>query len=148
MNKVLICLFIIISFFLSSCASFKSMGKDIYSLESRITRLENSNKELTEQINKLSQKNQELEKSVLLKEKEINDLSTKLQLLDNKIPNCKQRPAETTNNTFETTKQSNRNNYSSSVNTYSRRYQAITKKGTQCKRTAQSGSKYCWQHSR
>ncbi len=25
--------------------------------------------------------------------------------------------------------------------------QAITKKGTQCKRKAQPGSKYCWQHS-
>ncbi|MCX6168690.1 MAG: hypothetical protein NTX65_05100 [Ignavibacteriales bacterium] len=26
--------------------------------------------------------------------------------------------------------------------------QAITKKGTQCKRKAEPGSKYCWQHSR
>ena len=26
--------------------------------------------------------------------------------------------------------------------------QAITKKGTQCKRKAQAGSNYCWQHNR
>lgn len=26
--------------------------------------------------------------------------------------------------------------------------QAITKKGTQCKRKAQAGSKYCWQHNK
>ena len=26
--------------------------------------------------------------------------------------------------------------------------QVITKKGTQCKRNAQSGSNYCWQHSK
>jgi hypothetical protein len=29
---------------------------------------------------------------------------------------------------------------------YSGRCQAITKKGTQCKRKARPGSKYCWQH--
>lgn len=28
------------------------------------------------------------------------------------------------------------------------RCQAVTKKGTQCKRRAQSGSIYCWQHNR
>lgn len=28
------------------------------------------------------------------------------------------------------------------------RCQAITKKGTQCKRFAQKGSKYCWQHQK
>jgi len=32
--------------------------------------------------------------------------------------------------------------------TYSGRCQATTKKGTQCKRKAQAGSRYCWQHSR
>ncbi len=30
----------------------------------------------------------------------------------------------------------------------SQQCQAITKKGTQCKRKAEPGSKYCWQHSR
>jgi hypothetical protein len=30
----------------------------------------------------------------------------------------------------------------------STRCQAITKKGTQCSRTAQAGSSYCWQHAR
>lgn len=33
-----------------------------------------------------------------------------------------------------------------SVPTTSLRCQAITKKGTQCKRNAQSGSSFCWQH--
>lgn len=28
------------------------------------------------------------------------------------------------------------------------RCQATTKKGTQCKRNAQAGSKYCWQHAK
>lgn len=31
-------------------------------------------------------------------------------------------------------------------NSTSGRCQATTKKGTQCKRNAKSGSKYCWQH--
>jgi hypothetical protein len=31
---------------------------------------------------------------------------------------------------------------------YYGRCQAITKKGTQCKRNAQPGSKYCWQHNK
>jgi len=31
---------------------------------------------------------------------------------------------------------------------YSGRCQATTKKGTQCKRNASAGSKYCWQHKR
>jgi len=35
-----------------------------------------------------------------------------------------------------------------SVNAYAQRCQAITKKGTQCKRQAQSGSIYCLQHAR
>ncbi len=30
----------------------------------------------------------------------------------------------------------------------SERCQAVTKKGTQCKRKAQPGSNYCWQHNR
>ncbi len=33
-----------------------------------------------------------------------------------------------------------------SVSVSSGRCQAITKAGTQCKRMAQAGSKYCWQH--
>jgi hypothetical protein len=33
-------------------------------------------------------------------------------------------------------------------NAYSQRCQAVTKKGTQCKRNAQAGSIYCWQHTR
>jgi hypothetical protein len=33
-------------------------------------------------------------------------------------------------------------------NAYSQRCQATTKKGTQCKRNAQAGSVYCWQHTR
>ena len=43
-------------------------------------------------------------------------------------------------------KQSNKRIYTSIKNTYSGRCQAITKKGTQCKRNAKIGSKYCWQH--
>lgn len=33
-----------------------------------------------------------------------------------------------------------------SANLYAQRCQATTKKGTQCKRNAVSGSIYCWQH--
>lgn len=33
-----------------------------------------------------------------------------------------------------------------SINLYAQRCEATTKKGTQCKRNAQSGSVYCWQH--
>jgi hypothetical protein len=35
-----------------------------------------------------------------------------------------------------------------STDTQSQQCQAITKKGTQCKRKAVPGSKYCWQHSK
>lgn len=34
------------------------------------------------------------------------------------------------------------------VSALSQRCQALTKKGTQCKRNAQAGSIYCWQHTR
>jgi hypothetical protein len=34
------------------------------------------------------------------------------------------------------------------VSALSQQCQAITKKGTQCKRNAQAGSIYCWQHTR
>lgn len=35
-----------------------------------------------------------------------------------------------------------------SANAYAQQCQATTKKGTQCKRNAQAGSVYCWQHAR
>lgn len=46
---------------------------------------------------------------------------------------------------YESSSSSGRTTYRSS-SSYSGRCQAITKKGTQCKRSASSGSSYCWQH--
>ena len=42
---------------------------------------------------------------------------------------------------------SSRTTYKSRPPSTSKRCQAITKKGTQCKRNAKAGSSYCWQHS-
>lgn len=43
---------------------------------------------------------------------------------------------------------SNTQNKKDIPNTYHKRCQAITQKGTQCKRMASPGSNYCWQHQR
>lgn len=56
-------------------------------------------------------------------------------------------PPQLTGSTALTKEKSSfvRNSNSKSTVT-SGRCQAITKKGTQCKRSAKPGSKYCWQH--
>lgn len=59
-------------------------------------------------------------------------------------------PAATTSDpvslpAYESSSSSSRTTYESS-SSYSGRCQATTKKGTQCKRSASSGSNYCWQH--
>lgn len=49
-------------------------------------------------------------------------------------------------NSKKGSKQNNKSKSTVVKGTHSVRCQAITKKGTQCKRTASPGSKYCWQH--
>lgn len=58
-------------------------------------------------------------------------------------------PSKTSNSNVNTSNSTVRNSNSQNVqNNSSGRCQATTKKGTQCKRKAQPGSDYCWQHSR
>lgn len=61
-------------------------------------------------------------------------------------------PTNQSSNTSETVRSAtSESETSSTVNSSSsqiRRCQAITKAGTQCKRNAQPGSNYCWQHQK
>ncbi len=60
---------------------------------------------------------------------------------------CKPQVISNSNNSATTTTVTQKKSTSKEVN-ISKRCAAITKKGTQCKRTAQKGSNYCWQHNR
>lgn len=50
--------------------------------------------------------------------------------------------------TIETGQQKKKPKTEKSINKNQQRCKAITKEGTQCKRNAEKGSIYCWQHKK
>ena len=89
----------------------------------------------------------------------INDLEYRITLLENQLPLRQgsslnnvtdNAPAGTTSNNIQAappggSNEPAHNNDETPKHVYSPRCQAITKKGSQCKRNARSG-RYCWQH--
>lgn len=79
----------------------------------------------------ISERISTLESTVLSQSSKIDALTKRVELLE----------ATPKPETATVTKKSE-----SSVSVSSGRCQATTKSGTQCKRSAQAGSNYCWQH--
>lgn len=90
-------------------------------------------------------------------EKQLNDLRIEISYLKGKIESIEKLLTDkSTNNTSQTKTETEVKKSSSNENTTvkqkdyvpqtTKRCQAFTKKGTQCKRNAKPGSNYCWQH--
>lgn len=86
-------------------------------------------------------------KRITQMEVELNSCKEKIDDLQKRLDAMEQR--ERSRNT-SSSGVSNNTEVSPPVNngTYITRCQATTQKGTQCKRSAQAGGKYCWQHQR
>jgi TolA-binding protein len=89
-----------------------------------------------EQVTKQSDRIDELQKEISYLHGKIDELNTSIQNLNSNLSNSQTQPkiAPTQNNSASDNSQE------------SGQCQAITKKGTQCSRKAQAGSKFCWQH--
>jgi colicin import membrane protein len=101
---------------------------------------------LTSDKQKLIDEKQKLMEDILNLKQQILDLKT--ENLSCRSENEKLRTALATNNDASTNTPNSliSTQISSASQTSTGRCQAITAKGTQCTRTAESGSKYCWQH--
>ena len=122
MKKIIVLL--TFALILSSCGSIQTLQSSVYDLQNRVSKLEVTNENL---------------------EKTVYSLQTTLDAIAEANKNA-QNPAS-----YQSTQpsKSSISSATTTVKTYSRqRCQAITKAGTQCKRTAAAGSKYCWQHQR
>lgn len=135
---------IIISISFSSCVSTSVIESDIYSLKCRITTLEKEYDELSKRIHDVYVEKYKIQKTIDSKDTEIKVLSDEINVLNDKINKLQNDGLNQRNSTNINKK----NNYTPTIDTYTGRCQAITKKGTQCKRTAVNGSRYCWQHNR
>lgn len=116
-------------------------------LTSKVSVLERSVEDLQQQYAALSSR-------VTEQETKIQKLNTKTGTINNNKfgqvvdggQNDRIAPKAAYTNSQKDSKQNNKSKSTIVKDTYSGRCQAITKKGTQCKRTASHGSKYCWQH--
>lgn len=132
---------------LSSCGTSQFLKDDISTLKSKVYHLEVQNKELTNKVDVLTQKIAIQENNLKAISQELKSVRSDLnKQIDTPIavPIQSSTKKSSTKNTAST--KSNSSKVSGSSATYSGRCQAITKKGTQCKRMAQAGRKYCWQH--
>ena len=151
MNKYLSLFSLIV--ILSSCGTSQIVKDEVSSLRSKVYHLESENKTLTEKIDNLTQKVIILETDIKVANNEVRDLNTKFKKLEAvKVVNTPpistpNKPTKATPVKSTTTQSTTKRTYSnSSSSTYNGRCQATTKKGSQCKRMAQSGRNYCWQH--
>ncbi|MCL5070793.1 MAG: hypothetical protein M1308_07845 [Actinobacteria bacterium] len=123
--------------FLSACLFFVLLLSSSFAQDDKISQLETKINQLEKALNE--------QKDV------INNLMAKLIVLDNKIDKLSTGTVESESKTVidEPVKSVVKEKKSEGINTDgTMRCQATTKKGTQCKRNAQTGSRYCWQHQR
>lgn len=130
----------------TSCISSDTSEVAWQELESRVTKLEEKVATHTGQIKALDELLTQKENEIVSLRIEINNLKKSASVKSQPSqplshPDINHNTATSTNTVKSTTSQS-----TSSISTG--RCQAITKKGTQCKRSAQPGSRYCWQHNR
>lgn len=125
-----------------------------------------SNADLAQHINALDKKLTECETALQQANEKIKQQDEIILTLKTELSETKKYIAELSsklNGSFLKSEETNNNSNVSEQNTATRdqsnkktvqpsatvnRCQAITQKGTQCKRTAQAGSKYCWQHQK
>ena len=121
--------------------SNSSKEKMIFELNSDISVLRKENEELTTSLERTTKNNREL-----LKENgRLNDSIQSLKLL--LIQSTQTKGTTKSGNSPKPQSQTSSSSVSQSkASTSSGRCQAITQKGTQCKRTAQAGRRFCWQH--
>jgi colicin import membrane protein len=94
----------------------------------------------SEQITKLEDRVAEIENRFQNMGGELSELKNSNEQLLKKLDEIDKRDATPNISLPSQTEQT------SKTKTYSNRCKAITKAGTQCKRSAQAGSDYCWQH--
>lgn len=146
-NLLILCSIVL----LSSCGTSQFIKDDISTLKSKVYHLESQNKELTEKLDKLIQRMTIQESNIKVVSQGLKDVKSELKKR-NEAPVAIPNQSPTNNSTRSsstkgaTSPKSNSSTVSRSTSTYSGRCQATTKKGTQCKRNAQPGRKYCWQH--
>lgn len=136
---------------LTSCGTSQVLKDDISTLTSKVYHLESENKELAEKVDKLTQRVAIQESNLKTISQELDGIKSDLKKrIETPVAIPYQTPtnssAKSSSPKSATTTKSNSSTVSKSTSTYSGRCQATTKKGTQCKRNAQPGRKYCWQH--
>lgn len=136
---------------LTSCGTSRVLENDISSLKTKVYHLESQNKDLTEKLDKITQQITIQESNLKTVSQELKDVKSDLRkqiVPPVAIPTqtSKSNSAKSTSTKGTTPTKSNSSTVSRSTSTYSGRCQATTEKGTQCKRMAQDGRKYCWQH--
>ena len=140
---------------LSSCDI--NTSEELINLKSKVSLLESDYKILSEKYDELVGRIDSLEGLINKRKSKSSKLNNSNVTKNNILPINHSNPSHpkieskptTSNNTRNNTYNNNKSSYSTTrSSSYSGRCQATTKKGTQCKRTAQSGSRYCWQHQR
>ena len=121
---------------LASCASMQSFPSDA-SLAERVSYLESQNARLSKKLDAIARDIASIQTAIGQRPIE----KTASQPTTAKTETTWQKQTATKNT-------GTRRASSSSVNRPAQRCQATTAQGTQCKRNAAPGSKYCWQHSR
>lgn len=130
---------------ITSCTSSETPEVAWQELEARVTKLEDKVATQADQIKALDELLTQKENEIVGLRREVSNLKKSASVKSQppqplSHPNINHNTATSTNTVKSTTSQSH------SISTG--RCQAITKKGTQCKRSAQPGSRYCWQHNR
>lgn len=124
---------------ITSCASSR-IQEELYLTREKVSLLENQNANLEKRVDNLFA--------------QISNLISRMDVFNNKIKKNSTKDIDASMEVYHSNKanidivpQIHRNKKSVTIiSDYNGRCQAITKKGTQCKRTAKPGSKYCWQH--
>lgn len=132
-----------VALILTSCGSIHVLQNSVYDLQNRVSKLEAANESLAKVITYEQQKSESLEKTIYSLQEQVNALTATTKGV---TPTNGQSPAPYQS---AQSSESSASSTTATTKTYTRtRCQAITKVGTQCKRMAEAGSKYCWQHKR
>ncbi|WP_308573167.1 hypothetical protein [uncultured Sanguibacteroides sp.] len=137
-------------FIFTSCGTSKEISSKILDLQSKFASLEQENIKLRDEYDQIKNENHFLKIEIESLKNGMACFYTKLDSVLNRAGIIKQIPIRSVTKTTSpsTPKSQSKKVSTTSESVYSGRCQATTKKGTQCKRNAQTGSRYCWQHQR
>ncbi len=138
-----------------SCATH-TLKQDMYLLEKNNQILENKIKNLESKIDRYEEHDRQiitltidLKESSALTQSKLSEVESLLAHMNNRVDSLGQENKSVPIGTSRITtvkSEPQPATKTSSGSEGSWRCQAITKKGTQCKRAAQSGRRFCWQH--